>query len=152
MIALFQPEIPQNTGTIIRTCACFHIHVHLIEPLGFSMSDKYLKRSAMDYHELAYVKRHPSWEDFVRSTESNRLVLVDVKGESSYIDFAYRPHDLFIFGKESSGIPKSIFDTIPNRISIPMQAGRSLNLAISVAMIISQIQKFKILPETIRNL
>lgn len=140
MIALFEPEIPQNTGTIIRTCACFEIPLHLIEPLGFSLSDKYLKRSAMDYNELAHVKRHSDWNEFVQSTTSQRLALVDVKGESSYLDFEPQPHDLFIFGKESCGVPAAIFNAIPNRISIPMRTGRSLNLAMSVAMIISRFQ------------
>lgn len=136
-IALFQPDIPGNTGTILRMAACLGLAVHVIEPAGFDLSDRGLKRAGMDYLEQAALTRHLDWEHFNnwRLSENRRLVLLSTKAAQPYTDFSYRPDDILLFGRESAGVPDYVHNTCEERIIIPMVEGaRSLNLALSVAM------------------
>lgn len=147
-IALYQPDIPGNTGTIVRMAACLGIHVDIIEPAGFDLSDRNLKRSGMDYLELAALTRHLDWSHFEhwRKSEGRRTVLLSTKAASNYTDFQFQPDDILLFGRESSGVPDDVHDSVDARLIIPMVAGaRSLNLALSAAMVtgeaVRQIRK-----------
>ncbi|MBX3487567.1 MAG: tRNA (cytidine(34)-2'-O)-methyltransferase [Candidatus Paracaedibacteraceae bacterium] len=137
-LALYQPEIPQNTGTLIRLAACLGVPLDIIEPCGFIWNDKKLERAGMDYIELANVQRHSSYTAF-RDALPHRLVLIDTKGEVPYCNFRFQPDDILMLGQESVGVPSSVFDDIPDRVVIPMQSGaRSLNVAIAGAMVLSE--------------
>ena len=143
-IALFQPDIPGNTGTIIRTAACFGLGVDVIEPAGFDLSDRALKRSGMDYVEQAALTRHLNWDAFeaVRRQSGRRLVLATTKASVPYTEFNFMRGDTLLFGRESSGVPDSIHNTASARILIPMTEGRrSLNLAVSVGIIASEAMR-----------
>lgn len=135
-IALYQPDIAGNTGTILRMAACLGLGVDIIEPAGFDLTDRNLKRAGMDYLELASLTRHvdfAAFEDWRRG-EARRLVLFSTKAETSYLDFAYRPGDVLLFGRESAGVPEAVHDAADHRVIIRQVAGRSLNLAVSAAM------------------
>lgn len=137
-IALYQPDIAGNTGTILRLAACLGLEVHIIEPAGFDLSDRNLKRAGMDYLEMAALTRHVDWDAFEawRRERGARLVLLSTKAETTYTDFAYAPDDILLFGRESAGLPDIVHDAADHRLTIPMQPGaRSLNLAMSVAMV-----------------
>lgn len=137
-IALYQPDIPGNTGTIIRTAACLGLGVDVIEPAGFDLSDRALKRSGMDYVEQAALSRHLNWHAFLdwRAREGGRLILASTKAALPYTQFHFQPGDILLFGRESSGVPDDVHDKADTRIIIPMGQGRrSLNLAVSVGMI-----------------
>lgn len=137
-IALYQPDIPGNTGTILRMAACFGLDVHIIEPAGFDLSDRSLKRAGMDYVEQATLKRHLIWEAFALHChmEDRRIVLLSTKAERSYTEFEFLRTDMVLFGRESSGVPARIHEAADARLTIPMQPGRrSLNLALSVAIV-----------------
>lgn len=136
-IALYQPDIPGNTGTILRMAACLGLAVDIIEPAGFDLSDRGLKRAGMDYLEQAALTRHLDWEHFNqwRLSENRRLVLLSTKAAQAYTDFSYRADDILLFGRESAGVPDHVHEICDERIIIPMvQGARSLNLALSVAM------------------
>lgn len=136
-IALYQPDIPGNTGTILRMAACLGLAVDIIEPAGFDLSDRGLKRAGMDYLEQAALTRHLDWEHFNqwRLSENRRLVLLSTKAAHSYTDFIYRSDDILLFGRESAGVPDHVHEISDERIIIPMVEGaRSLNLALSTAM------------------
>lgn len=136
-IALYQPDIPGNTGTILRMAACLGLAVDIIEPAGFDLSDRGLKRAGMDYLEQAALTRHLDWEHFNqwRLSENRRLVLLSTKAAQAYTEFSYRSDDILLFGRESAGVPDHVHEISDERIIIPMvQGGRSLNLALSVAM------------------
>ena len=136
-IALYQPDIAGNTGTILRLAACLALTVDIVEPAGFDLSDRALKRAGMDYLEMAALKRHLDWQAFEdwRRSEGRRLVLFTTKATLSYTDFAFREDDVLLFGRESAGVPDAIHDIADQRMTIPMPGGgRSLNLAVSVAM------------------
>lgn len=136
-IALYQPDIPGNTGTILRMAACLDIGVDIIEPAGFDMSDRALKRAGMDYLEMAALTRHVSWEAFDtwRREENRRLLLFTTKSALPYTRFEYRDEDVLLFGRESSGAPQHVHDAADAALLIPMRDGaRSLNLALSTAM------------------
>lgn len=136
-IALYQPDIPGNTGAILRLAACLGVAVHIIEPAGFDLSDKTLKRAGMDYLEIAAMTRHLSWDEFEtwRLAEDHRLLLFTTSGDTPYTAFAYRPGDLLLFGRETSGVPEAVHSTADSRLIIPMPGGgRSLNLALAAAM------------------
>lgn len=136
-LALFQPDIPGNTGTIIRTAACLGLGVDIIAPAGFDFSDRALKRSGMDYVELAAVRRHDDWTAFDawRRKAGRRLVLFTTKGAMPYWDFSFQAGDILLFGRESAGAPDHVHDAADARLLIPMAEGRrSLNLAVSAAM------------------
>lgn len=140
-IALFQPDIPGNTGTIIRTAACFSLGVDIVEPAGFDLSNRALKRSGMDYVEQAALTRHLNWETFEASRKETgrRLVLATTKASTSYVSFKFRPGDTLLFGRESSGVPDFVHDAADTRIIIPLAPGRrSLNLAVSVGIVAAE--------------
>ncbi len=140
-IALYQPDIPQNTGTILRLAACLRVNVHLIEPAGFPISDSALKRAGMDYLERAAMTRHTSFRDFDawRTSENRRLVLLTTKAALPYTDFSFRPGDILMTGRESSGVPETIHALADARVTIPMAEGmRSLNVAVSAGMVLGE--------------
>jgi tRNA (cytidine/uridine-2'-O-)-methyltransferase len=137
-IALYQPDIPGNTGTIIRTAACLGLGVDIIEPAGFDLSDRALKRSGMDYVEQALIARHLNWDAFNnwRLGKGHRLVLATTKAAVAYTKFQFSHHDILLFGRESSGVPENVHAQANARILVPMvESRRSLNLAVSVGMI-----------------
>ncbi len=135
-VALYQPDIAGNTGTIIRMAACLGLAVDIIEPAGFDSSDRNLKRAGMDYLELAAVTRHANFAAFDawRRGEGRRLVLFSTKAEESYTAFRFRPDDILLFGRESAGVPDAVHELADARLTIRQAAGRSLNLAVSAAM------------------
>ncbi|WP_430514281.1 tRNA (cytidine(34)-2'-O)-methyltransferase [Pannonibacter phragmitetus] len=140
-LALYQPDIPQNTGTMIRMAACLDVRVHLIEPAGFPLSDSALKRAGMDYLERAALIRHLDWSAFeaARKAAGRRLVLLTTKSTLPYTDFAFRPDDMLLLGRESAGVPDAVHDGADARITIPMAAGmRSLNVAVSASMVLGE--------------
>lgn len=141
-IALYQPDIPGNTGTILRLSACLGIAVDIIEPAGFDISDRNLKRAGMDYLAVAALTRHISWAHFEewRATTGRRLVLASTKAALPYTDVTYRPDDILLFGRESAGVPDHVHEKADERIIIPMVEGqRSINVAMSAAMITGEV-------------
>lgn len=137
-VALYQPEIPPNTGNIIRLCANTGVILHLIHPLGFAPDDKQLKRAGLDYHEWARVVHHVDFATFLQTVQPQRLLACSTRGTNSYAEPQYQLGDVFLFGPETRGLPKEILDSLPHDqiIRIPMLANsRSLNLANSVAII-----------------
>src|SRR5437870_5018386 len=136
-IALFQPDIPQNTGTILRLAACLGIEAHIIEPAGFPVSDRAFRRAGMDYLDQVDLTRHDSWRAFEswRKRAAGRLVLFTTRASVSYLDHAFRADDILLFGRESSGVPEEIHAAADARLKIPMRGGlRSLNVAMACAM------------------
>jgi tRNA (cytidine/uridine-2'-O-)-methyltransferase len=137
-IALYQPDIAGNTGTILRLAACLGLTVELIEPAGFDTSDRNLKRAGMDYLETVLLTRHIDWRHFEdwRASTGRRLILASTKAASVYTELQFRKDDILLFGRESAGVPDHVHDAADARITIPMVAGqRSINVAMSVAMI-----------------
>jgi tRNA (cytidine/uridine-2'-O-)-methyltransferase len=137
-IALYQPDIAGNTGTILRLAACLDLGVDIIEPAGFDVSDRNLKRAGMDYLNAVALTRHVSWAHFDawRRETGRRLILASTKAAERYTDFAFRADDILLFGRESAGVPDSVHDGADGRILIPMIEGqRSINVAMSAAMI-----------------
>lgn len=137
-IALYQPDIAGNTGTIMRLAACMGLTVEVIEPAGFDLSDRNLRRAGLDYLTSVTLQRHLNWDRFEewRRANGRRLVLASTKAALPYVDFAYRPDDVLLFGRESAGVPDHVHDRAEGRVLIPMQPGqRSINVAMSVAMI-----------------
>jgi len=140
-IALFEPDIPQNAGTILRLAACLGIEAHLIEPAGFPTSDRAFRRAGMDYLDHVTLERHGSWEGFERwrSAQGLRLVLFTTRATVSYLDHAYRPDDILLFGRESAGVPDQVHRAADVRLRIPMRTGlRSLNVAVTCAMAVGE--------------
>jgi tRNA (cytidine/uridine-2'-O-)-methyltransferase len=140
-LALYQPDIPQNTGTMLRLCACLGVTAHLIEPAGFPISDKNFRRAGMDYIDLVDIRRHISWSDFEiwRKASGARLVLATTKGAVPYPEFSFRPDDIILMGRESAGVPDEVHQAADARLLIPMRAGlRSLNVAVSAAMMMGE--------------
>ena len=136
-IVLYEPDIPQNTGTILRLCACLGIEVHLIEPAGFAISDRAFKRAGMDYLDQVKLVRHIAWPAFDawRRAEHLRLALFTTKGAISYLDHRFRPDEMLLFGRESSGVPEAVHAAADARLLIPMRPGlRALNVAMAAAM------------------
>ena len=137
-IALYQPDIPGNTGTILRLAACLGLGVDIIEPAGFDLSDRNLKRAGMDYIAAVALTRHLNWDRFeeARKADGRRLVLASTKAAQPYTRFAFEADDTLLFGRESAGVPDHVHDSADARIIVPMVEGqRSLNVAMSVAMI-----------------
>lgn len=136
-VALYQPDIPGNTGTILRMAACLGFTLDLIEPAGFDISDRALKRAGMDYMQQAALMRHSSWIDFQNWRQQNgrRIVLLSTKAAIPYTDYQFRDNDILLFGRESSGVPDDVHAIADARLLIPIvPPARSLNLAVSVAM------------------
>ena len=137
-IALYQPDIAGNTGTILRFAACLGLGVDIIEPAGFPLSDKALKRAGMDYLEMAALTRHVDWNAFEdrRKKDGRRLVLLSTKAATPYTNFSFADGDMLLFGRESAGVPDPVHQTADARLTIPMQgSARSINVALSVAMV-----------------
>ena len=137
-IALYQPDIAGNTGTILRFAACLGLGVDIIEPAGFPLSDKALKRAGMDYLEMAALTRHVDWNAFEdrRKKDGRRLVLLSTKAATPYTNFSFADGDMLLFGRESAGVPDPVHQAADARLTIPMQGGaRSINVALSVAMV-----------------
>lgn len=139
-IALYQPDIPQNTGTILRMCACFDIPVHIIEPAGFDMSDRNLRRAGLDYLDNLNLTRHLSFDRFLKDKPKGRLLLATTKGATKYTTLDYMPDDILLMGRESSGAPQNVHDVCDKTLYIPMEKNmRSLNIALACAMITGEI-------------
>lgn len=137
-LALYEPDIPQNAGALIRLGACMGITLDVIEPCGFVFSDRQLKRSGMDYLEHADIVRHESWSTF-RGTLRGRLLLLTSKGATPYCDFTFAPDDTLLLGRESAGVPENVHDTADARLRIPLKPGlRSLNVAQAGAMVLGE--------------
>ena len=141
-IALFEPDIPQNTAAIIRTCSCLGAKLEIIEPCGFLLSDKRFKRVVMDYMNEKEIKFYQSSEDFFESKKNQRIILMTTKASISYTDFKFDKNDTILFGRESAGVPKKVHKLIQHRLKIPMKNDkRSLNIASSVAIILAESLK-----------
>ena len=141
-IALFEPDIPQNTAAIIRTCACLGAKLEIIEPCGFLFSDKRFKRVVMDYMNEKEIKFYQSSSDFFKSKESQRIILMTTKASVSYTNFKFDKNDTILFGRESAGVPKNVHVSMKYRLKIPMKNNnRSLNIASSVAIILAECLK-----------
>lgn len=141
-IALYQPDIPQNTGTILRLCACLGAEAHIIEPAGFPLSDRLFRRAGMDYLDLVRLTRHVSWTHFEawRREAGLRLALLSTKATRSYLDERYTAADIVLFGRESAGVPDSVMAAADVRLTIPMAPRlRSLNIAMAAAMVAGEV-------------
>ena len=143
-LALFQPDIPQNTGTLLRLGACLDIELDIIEPCGFIFSEHTLKRSGMDYLDLVKYRRHNSWQDFLEyknkhPEEYGRIILLTTKSKKSYCDFEFKSNDIILMGRESAGAPQEVHDIVDDRLIIPMnENARSINVAVSAVMVIGE--------------
>ncbi|MBL4784042.1 MAG: tRNA (cytidine(34)-2'-O)-methyltransferase [Cohaesibacteraceae bacterium] len=153
-IVLYQPDIPQNTGTILRMAACFDICVHIIEPAGFVLNDRTLRRAGMDYLSLVSLIKHRSWEVFSKWRQDNqkRLLLLSTKASDTHTGFEFENGDLVMFGRESSGVPDHVHEAVDHRLIVPMrQNARSLNLAMTAAIVsgeaLRQLDAFPSIPE-----
>ena len=140
-VVLVEPEIPPNTGNIIRLCANTGAHLHLIEPLGFPLEDAKMRRAGLDYHEYATMKVHPNWADFLQSEAPDpaRMFAITTHGATPFASVSFRPGDIFVFGSETKGISPALRDTFPEqqRIRLPMRPhNRSLNLSNAVAVLV----------------
>ena len=140
-IALYEPDIPQNTGNIFRLGACLGVDVDIIEPTGFIFDDKKFKRSAMDYINHLSYKRHLDWKHFLKWVKDNqyRLILMTTKSKKSCYNFKFQPSDILLFGRESAGVPNEVHEIVDHRLTIPMKNEvRSINLSSSVALVIGE--------------
>ena len=138
-IALFEPDIPQNTAAIIRTCACLGANLEIIEPCGFLLSDKRFRRVVMDYMDEKDIKFYKSSDDFFFSKKDQRIILMTTKASISYTKFKFDKNDTILFGRESAGVPEAVHKLVKNRLKIPMKnEKRSLNISSSVAIILSE--------------
>ena len=145
-LALYQPDIPQNAGTMLRACACLGVSAAIIEPAGFPVSDRHFRRSGMDYLDALRIDRHVSWAAFEawRAAEraklgGHRLVLLTTRAAADYADFVFAPDDILMTGRESAGVPEAVHAAADARLAIPMQAAmRSLNVAVAAAMVMGE--------------
>ncbi len=140
-LALFQPDIPQNTGTLLRLAACLGVPVDVIEPCGFPFSDKGFRRAGLDYLELVQLATHLNWHAFMTASKErdHRLILLSTKAERPYTEINYTPSDILLVGRESSGVPDVVHQDADLRVRIPLQApARSLNVALAAAMVLSE--------------
>ncbi len=141
ILALFQPDIPQNAGTMLRACACLGVDAAIIEPAGFPTTDKHFRRAGMDYLDRLTIQRHISWRAFEdwRALSGRRLVLLTTSGATSYTEFAFSGDDVLLVGRESAGAPEEVHRAADARIVIPVRAGlRSLNVAVAAAMALGE--------------
>jgi tRNA (cytidine/uridine-2'-O-)-methyltransferase len=138
-LVLYQPDIPQNAGTILRMAACLGVAVGIIEPAGFLFSDRHFRRAGLDYAQRAMVRRYPSWADFAARRDASRLLLLTTRTDRVYTEFAFRPDDALLLGRESAGVPDEVHAAADARLRIPMAAGaRSLNVAVAAAMVLGE--------------
>jgi tRNA (cytidine/uridine-2'-O-)-methyltransferase len=148
-IALYEPDIPQNAGTILRLAACLGVEAHIIEPAGFPVTDRAFRRAGMDYLDQVSITRHRGWDDFEQWRkkmqdlgDGARLILFTTRGGVSYLDHAYRPDDVLLFGRESAGVPDRVHETADARLIIPIRPGmRSLNVAVACAMALGEAMR-----------
>ena len=142
-ICLYQPDMPQNLGVIIRTAACLEFPLHIIKPLPFSMTDKRFKGAVMDYIDHCEIINHENWDNFYSYCEKNnkRVILATTKTNNNFYDFKFKENDIVLFGKETAGVPDTVHNIVDDKITIPISSKtRSLNLATSVAIIVSKIK------------
>ena len=143
-LVLFQPDIAQNTGTMMRLCACVDMGIDIIEPCGFIFNDKAMRRAGMDYLDMVEYKRHDSWDDFLAYRAANpdkygRIVLMTTKAKTPYTDFRFLPNDLILMGRESAGAPEDVHKIADARVIIPMnEKARSINVAVSATMVVGE--------------
>lgn len=143
-LALFEPDIPQNTGTLLRLGACLDLPIDIIEPCGFVFNEKAMRRAGMDYLEFSNYRRHNSWEDFLSYREEHqdeygRIVLLTTHATQSFLDFKFLPNDVILMGRESAGVPDNVHNLADARLLIPMNPhARSINMAVSAAMAITE--------------
>ena len=143
-LALYQPDIPQNTGTLLRLGACLDLAVDIIEPCGFLFNEKAMRRAGMDYLEFSNYRRHNSWNDFLayrdeHPDEYGRLILLTTHGKQSFVDFKFEPNDIILMGRESAGVPENVHEKADVQLLIPMNPNaRSINMAVSAAMAITE--------------
>ena len=138
-IALYQPDIPQNTAAIIRLSACLNVNVHIISPFGFNLNDSRFKRVAMDYTNFIKIYEYENYNDFKKRNLKSRIILITTKGTKSYHNFKFKENDILLFGRESAGVPKKIHKEIKEKLKVPMQKKtRSLNVAITAAIVVSE--------------
>ena len=146
-LVLFQPDIAQNTGTMMRLCACVDLGIDIIEPCGFIFNDKAMRRAGMDYLDMVEYRRHNSWEDFLEYRKEHadkygRIVLMTTKASIPYTDFEFRENDIILMGRESAGVPEDIHKIADARIIIPMnEKARSINVAVSATMVIGEAMR-----------
>ena len=135
-IALYKPDIPQNTAAIIRLGACLSLKIHIIEPCGFNLHDSRFKRVAMDYIGFSKIFRYQDYDDFMNKNKKKRIILMTTKAKKHYQKFKFKKDDILLFGRESAGVPNNLHKTIKDKVKIPMnKKARSLNVAMSVAII-----------------
>ena len=138
-IALYEPDIPQNTASIIRTCSCLGANLEIIEPCGFLFSDKRFKRVVMDYMDTEQIKFYKNYDEFLNSKKNQRIILITTKAIKTYTSFNFKDNDTILFGRESSGVPDKIHKIVDEKLKIPMKNNkRSLNLATSVAIVLAE--------------
>lgn len=138
-IALYEPDIPQNTGALLRLAACLGVALDIIEPCGFALSDRRLKRAGLDYAERASFAMHSSFDAFIEKHSTDRVILLTTRAQQAHIDFAFEPEDILLLGRESAGVPQTVHARIAHKICIPMQPGlRSLNVALAGAIVLAE--------------
>ncbi len=138
-LALFEPDIPQNLGSFIRLSACLGVPLDIIEPCGFPLDDKRIRRASMDYYDLARITRHASWAAFCRDRAPGRLVLLTTKGAQTFPEVVFEPSDTLLLGRESAGVPDEVHDAAGLRLRVPLQEGaRSLNVTLAASMVLSE--------------
>ena len=138
-IALYQPDIPQNTASIIRLCSCFNVKLEIIEPCGFNLNDKRLKRVAMDYLDKCKIIIYSSYEEFSIKKKNSRVILMTTKAKKNYNNFLFKQKDTLLFGRESQGVPKIVHNNCYEKLKIPLKKNaRSLNVGMSVAITLSE--------------
>ncbi len=149
-VALFEPDIPQNAGAVLRLAACLGVAVDVMEPCGFVWSEARMRRAAMDYAAAAACARHASWAAFLKDRAAGRLVLFTTRGSVPYVDFRFRPGDTLLFGRESAGVPQAVHDVADAAVYVPLAPGmRSLNVATAVAIGLAEaLRQTGLLPAT----
>lgn len=141
-IAMFQPDIPQNVGAMIRLCACVGADLEIIEPCGFPWNEARIKQSALDYLTMVKVTRHATWEEFRQSHKGERIILMTTKTDKNYVDFEFQENDILLAGQESKGAPDFIHESVDARLSIPMNKdARSLNIVNATSMIVGEVMR-----------
>tara|TARA_Y100001935_G_C17194670_1_gene451896 strand:- start:366 stop:815 length:450 start_codon:yes stop_codon:yes gene_type:complete len=134
-VALYKPDIPQNTGAIVRFCACFGIKLHIIEPCGFNINDKRFKRVTLDYREICEIIRYDDYKSFTEKNKKSRIILMTTKANKYYHNFSFKNSDIILFGRESSGAPQEVHNNVNERLKIPIsKKSRSLNIVTAVAV------------------
>jgi len=141
-IALYKPDIPQNTAAIVRLAACFNLKVHIIEPCGFNLDDSRFKRVAMDYVKIGKIVRYQDFKEFIKKNTKFRIILMTTKAKKNYHKFKFKKNDFILFGRESAGVPKEIHKEVKNRLKVPLSGkARSLNVAMTVAIVATEALK-----------